>query len=897
MQQSSMQTYPLEQSNQTQAKIDPALLRQPLQQSQQQPPTFHNLTAPASKQGAQPAPPTTRVEIQIPVPSTKTPGNGTAAKPDSITKPVRGEKKDKQSKATSLKSKLARQRKAIANAVPGQTIVLDASSSSASSSDYSSESETEQAITPETSPLPATRPAERVAAARYDAMKAVWMPRNRRTTAANIRIALVAFGSLIKGMRDSWKTNTEAVKDATAKDDEARQRQLSTQVAEDKQAFSTAIDTAMAWGHPAILQRFQMMTLFTTMDQATLEKTKVSKILPRLVKKGGETTKKLAEQVLQNVALETKRRAAQQLLDAATADAKKKKTSKADPSKTGKPATAVKPVARDAQAPPATATQAARQPPSSASSKRERDGDEQGRQPVKRVAQGAAMQRGKPSGNAGQGTVSKPYTGTAGLSSASSSASSRSKATITVQKPAAPSSLFSNLMSASKRPGTSNAARAAAAAAAKERGEVPAKKPAAASKAAFSFSSTMADLTKPKDAAPAKEEGKVPPNETEEQKALRLKKEKKNKLRVRFKDDKDLVEIRLFTHDPEEEARTDPSMVKDVDDIGGEGRMLKLHLGEAGLDDSDEDDEVAELKEEVLRPWPGLVAIDFSVFTEKERQTNYIKHGGVLLPDSAEKAAQDKRVGTSLPPLRTSIADIPESPKEPPETDGDEPADAPEPTAFGEPSELIKARSDQHNADRGRDMSTSQASSEVPPAANLSALLGLFGPAPQPSNAAAAPVNPLASLESTFSRFRSAAPPGAAPAPPTQPLLGSAAPGTVGGLDLTNLLAVFGASQQVAASAATIPPRPPQQMLGAQDPTAILGQLASSAGLAQAGPVKSTYGQGSAAPPAQIYENEDRKRLREEGLPQSGRSKRSKGEGKKKVSGARLIANHQPRYF
>lgn len=122
---------------------------------------------------------------------------------------------------------------------------------------------------------------------------------------------------------------------------------------------------------------------------------------------------------------------------------------------------------------------------------------------------------------------------------------------------------------------------------------------AAAPKPLFSFAETMANLTKPKEAeSVAKTEDNRPP-ETEEEKSKRLRKEERRKLRVSFKPDDTLTEIRLFTHDPEEEVGHEDSMMRDVDDIGGEGRMLKMHKD---FDMMDEEEDSAS-GEEILAPW------------------------------------------------------------------------------------------------------------------------------------------------------------------------------------------------------------------------------------------------------------------------------------------------------
>lgn len=128
--------------------------------------------------------------------------------------------------------------------------------------------------------------------------------------------------------------------------------------------------------------------------------------------------------------------------------------------------------------------------------------------------------------------------------------------------------------------------------------------PTAAPKPAFSFSETMADLNKPKELVPIKPAEDLPP-ETVEERQKRLRKEARRKLRVSWKPDDDLTEIRLFTHDPEEEIGHDDSMIRDVADVGGEGRTLKLHRG---LDDLDDDDD-PEAREETIHPYTAPIGI------------------------------------------------------------------------------------------------------------------------------------------------------------------------------------------------------------------------------------------------------------------------------------------------
>ena len=107
----------------------------------------------------------------------------------------------------------------------------------------------------------------------------------------------------------------------------------------------------------------------------------------------------------------------------------------------------------------------------------------------------------------------------------------------------------------------------------------------------------MANLNKQAEAVPVKSEETRKP-ETPEEKQKRIRKEQRRKLRVSFKDD-DLVQIREFVHDPEEELGHEDSQVRDVGDSKGEGQMLKMHRD---LDLMDEDEDY-EPPDEVLPDW------------------------------------------------------------------------------------------------------------------------------------------------------------------------------------------------------------------------------------------------------------------------------------------------------
>lgn len=207
--------------------------------------------------------------------------------------------------------------------------------------------------------------------------------------------------------------------------------------------------------------------------------------------------------------------------------------------------------------------------------------------------------------------------------------------------------------------------------------------PAAPAKPAFSFAETMANLnkSKEKEPSPLKAEEKQAP-ETQEEKAKRLRKEERRKLRVTFKPDSQLVETRIFHHDAEEELGHDASMIRDVSDVGGEGRMFKQHKD---MMDIDEDDDTATGEEnlgEYVTPTCKLAVAnvvnsnrqltlsvtDFSSVDVEERKRNYSRYaGGDLQPESAERVKREQYEASTLMVFYTDPSDIPPNPREPAE--------------------------------------------------------------------------------------------------------------------------------------------------------------------------------------------------------------------------------------
>jgi Zinc finger domain len=517
----------------------------------------------------------------------------------------------------------------------------------------------------------------------------------------------------------------------------------------------------------------QLMVCFTTMDEDMLEKTKTSKILTRLTKKAGAEVKALAQSVLDHAALASKKKAA----NATKSEA--------------------------AESPKADLDQ---RNGTTAGIKRPRDG-EAGNLPatkrnvvlptIKQASKPLALQNAERKKLESAKAKTIPTTLKPPTTTAPSAISKPAMTTTTLPK--ATVSPFSSLISASKRPGTSNAARAAAA---KEKATTaPAtapKKPspppgaavkseapaASVTKSTFSFMDELANMSKPKPVEEKKVDEK--PHETEEERKKRIRKEERRKLRVSWAPEGDLVQIKHFAHDPEEEINPADSAMRDVGDVGGEGRMLKLHKGLEDLDDEEDGGTGVEELESYATP----SEVDFSVIEEEALKGNFVRRGGTQKPESPESEAQESREQTTLMVVYALPSDVPPTPKEPPAT-ADEDDYSPE-TSFGEPEEKTRLREKMYYE------LLQPPQQNAAPTPDLSAILNLMKQPQQ--QAQQSQFNPFASQQQPQQQQQNA-----------------------GGVDISKILAVMSQMQQPQQQAH--PVQQPQQQGGQLNLAALLAQM------------------------------------------------------------------------
>lgn len=206
--------------------------------------------------------------------------------------------------------------------------------------------------------------------------------------------------------------------------------------------------------------------------------------------------------------------------------------------------------------------------------------------------------------------------------------------------------------------------QAKSAATAKPEPKPPAPKmaPAAPSSSALSGIASLLDsINAPKaetPPAPVKETKESDTEETPEEKAKRLRKESRRKLRVSWKPENELVQIKVFHKDDEEDEGRASNMIRDAADDRSEGMVLKQR---AGMEEEEDDEDVP------YQPWIGPVETDFSSLPDETRQKNFVTRGGNVSFSTEEQKRIAEREQRELMAIYTDPADIPATPKSPPQ--------------------------------------------------------------------------------------------------------------------------------------------------------------------------------------------------------------------------------------
>lgn len=540
----------------------------------------------------------------------------------------------------------------------------------------------------EPSPLPAARPDEPHDAVRYDIIKAAWHPPKSSLSSEKIKDGMREVWEVLNTIHKRWRADSKAVSEAEDQKKNGELPVLKSRVASQRDLLQSALRAALEHAHPDVLYHLGQIKPFLYLCYQFLANRyqnkdydgPLSAVIFEVLSRCGFITSELLEETRLNRALTSMKKHAnekhksfiQQIVDAAVLNTKKSKAS-SPPRTEPTDGKAVK------RAAPESASRSA--------------GDSPAAKKVK-PAEGPtnAIKKANVSSTSSKPAVSSAASGPQKKpGDKATPAPAPVKARIN-QVASKPSGIFASLNAASKKPvpaPTTSAISKNAVPTKPLAAPTKDKKPAStASKPAFSFAQTMASLLKPKEpeAAPVKSEKQLPP-ETAEEKAKRLRKESRRHLRVTFKPDAALVQIKYFSHDPEEEMGHDENFVRDAGDIGGEGRMFKQHKE---LEVDDDDDEV----EMEMQPWKEPILVDFSSVSELT-QGNYAPYGGGKQePSSLEKAANLSRENATLMVFYANADDIPSSPREPLEQ-AQESAPPVTVKMFGEPPESVRSRASQ----------------------------------------------------------------------------------------------------------------------------------------------------------------------------------------------------------
>jgi hypothetical protein len=562
-----------------------------------------------------------------------------------------------------------------------------------------------------------------------------------------------------------------------------------------------------------------------------LEETKLNKAMVRFAKNGDDEIRALAQQVT----------------DKAGANSKGKveitRASKTDDAK--KDDTKIK-----SESPQKSTTTTV------AGTKRSLGTDTTNGQTAKRVASATSMQT--PGSSAGKAPPKRLVSTSAGAT-----ANTVTKTKVVSKTPS--TNVFSSL-SAHKKPSaasnaTSTAKRVVTTAVKAEKKIIPVQKPA------FSFAETMASLNKPQEIESSTKPEETRPEETPEEKAKRLRKEERRKLRVSWKPDALLISVRVFQHDPEEELGHDANMVRDVGDVGSEGRMFKQHKDAMDIDEDDD-----EPMEQNFGEWRTPSLVDFSKLPEQTLNDNFERYGGYKSAESPEKERQLQHEASTLMTHYFTRSDIPSCPREP-----------------ADPYEGVQLQTKIGDLPGPETIYAVRVAALQKPAFDVNAILQGLGPlinqhtslAEQSTVPASAPVQHPASTTDQFSTLQNIfaqhstlpQPPPPQPQIATQQTYMPAAQPAVQNPQLDSVLAILQAqSQQQRLQQPSAPPSIPPPVFTppapsappAQDPSALLAKLGLAPNLLSQFSQNQTPNQGQFNNDNNgVYENPARKRRRE----------------------------------
>lgn len=129
---------------------------------------------------------------------------------------------------------------------------VSSSEEESSESEYESSSEDEE----EKPPLPTSRPSLPLEAVRYDTIKALWRPSNRPLSRESIKHGLETFWEIVSTIRDRWKSDTGAVKQAEEAKKVNEIPLLQERVSKQRDMLEAAMKAASEFGHEGVIEKY-----------------------------------------------------------------------------------------------------------------------------------------------------------------------------------------------------------------------------------------------------------------------------------------------------------------------------------------------------------------------------------------------------------------------------------------------------------------------------------------------------------------------------------------------------------------------------------------------------------------------------------------------------------------
>jgi hypothetical protein len=122
-----------------------------------------------------------------------------------------------------------------------------------SSDDESDDESEEESMHP---PLPATRPVRALEAVKYDSIKTLWRVPYRSVESDDIRKGLSQFWDIVRTIRDRWKSDTAAVKEAEDAKKVNEVELLKERVMNQRDMLEAALMAAVTEGHRDIIEQY-----------------------------------------------------------------------------------------------------------------------------------------------------------------------------------------------------------------------------------------------------------------------------------------------------------------------------------------------------------------------------------------------------------------------------------------------------------------------------------------------------------------------------------------------------------------------------------------------------------------------------------------------------------------